>query len=77
MQLLTTTYSLLLTFYQYLLLLEQMQKLDPNQLVAEIRGYLCPSAELRKLMGGVLALLGHETGWVAEWEMAKVSNVSK
>ena len=50
-----------------------MQKLDPNQLVAEIRGYLCPSMELRKLMGGVLALLGHETGWVAEWEAAKVS----
>ena len=50
-----------------------MQKLDPNQLVAEIRGYLCPSMELRTLMGGVLALLGHETGWVAEWEAAKVS----
>ena len=55
-------------------MLEQMQKLDPNQLVAEMRGYLCPSTELRKLMGGVLALLGHETGWVAEWETAKVSN---
>ena len=54
-----------------------MQKLDPYQLVAEIRGYLSPSAELRKLMGGVLAVLGHETGWVAEWETAKVSNVSK
>ena len=58
-------------------MLEQMQKLDPYQLVAEIRGYLSPSAELRKLMGGVLAVLGHETGWVAEWETAKVSNVSK
>ena len=38
----------------------QMHKLDPHQLVAEIRGYLCPSNELRTLMGGVLALLGHK-----------------
>jgi len=52
-------------------LLEQMRSLDAYQLIAELRAYANPSAEVRKVVGGVLALLGRHKEQAAEWDAAR------
>ena len=52
-------------------LLEQMRTLDAYQLIAELRAYASPSQEVRKVVGGVLALLGRDGEQTVEWDAAR------